>query len=169
MNHNRLLSSLSPALLALGLGAVVGLAGCASDPPPEPVGQDVAAICSSGSDGADDCIARDGYCSAACGVCFQSVQQKIELKNLWMCDPATIGGGGGGGGAGGSLVKCATKSSDWRDTKDEARNQASDRARDACRLLVDIGTPCTEDVASASCTYSWWYGTHQCTARFCAD
>lgn len=149
--------------LVLGTVGVLALGACASDPPPEPVAMDVAALCS-GSGSGDECVSEYGYCPASCGVCFQSAQQRIELKNLWMCDPG-MGGGGGGGG----LVKCATKSSDWKNTKDEARNQASDRASEACKLLVDIGVPCTEDVASASCAVHWWYGTHQCTARYCAQ
>lgn len=90
-------SSRSFLLLAC-VPLLVASAGCSSEETPtEPEPGTVRdAICSGGGGSGDECLYQEGYCSAACSMCFQSANERVQLQNMWACTPYDYGGGGGG-------------------------------------------------------------------------
>jgi hypothetical protein len=98
-------------IVMAGLATLAGvLSACSSESEPEDIAQVREAICSGGGGGGGDaCTNGGGYCPPECSTCFTSVQQRIQLQNLWECTP--IGGGGGGGGGG---PTCSTCQSNYR-------------------------------------------------------
>ncbi len=159
----------------------IAAAGCASDPPTkEDTGQAREAICGTGGGGGgggDPCTSSTGYCPPECGYCFSSVSQRLQLQNLWQCEPG--GGGGGGGNASCSADQAygAHELYNMNPGDDPATvlavlcDNARARAESACRnsgriCTAHVGTSAQSAAACGStgfcecdwttnCTYTW--------------
>lgn len=87
------------AVAALGVAALVG---CSGEEPTRDEKTAVVrdAICGGGggSGGGDACTDVTGVCPAECGYCFNSVAERVTLKNMWNCNGTNETGGGGSGG-----------------------------------------------------------------------
>lgn len=94
------------------LTTLFSLGGCTSEEPTEPEPGTVRdAICSGGGGGTDECVYQNGYCSAACSMCFNSASERVQLQNLWACTACTPldNGGAGGGGGGTTCSQCQSE------------------------------------------------------------
>lgn len=101
MNESPRKKIILTAVAALGVAALVG---CAGDDAPRDEKTAVVrdAICGGGggsSGGGGACTDVTGVCPAECGYCFNSVAERVTLKNLWSCNGTNETGGGGAGGA----------------------------------------------------------------------
>jgi len=127
--------------VGLAIVAVVLVAGCSSEPEPEPESVAVSrdAICSGGGGGNDECVDFTGYCPPSCGICFNSIQQKVELRNRWSCEDQGGGGGSGGGrcasGSGCSNAEISSLQSQCRASCRELDPQNTSNGIHECHMI----------------------------------
>jgi hypothetical protein len=168
--------------LAFTFGIVA--TGCSSEPPSTDDTQELRqAICSGGGGGGDSCTSADGYCPPECGYCFNSVNEKLQLQNMWECTGEGGGGGGGGGEACSSPTNYTGFADGYADDQSTAQQHADDdatfNAESRCRNSALICTPhvsstsvsqlgCSEVItpgyyrwhcraqATTNCTYTYW-------------